>query len=126
MCRLPGGPGLPQRVAAHDGRNEDVGGTGDGLGISRSLAARRDPAAAAGPATLALRPHRLRLLAPEASALVGTCKRCDYLGSHNEVLVQTPWGELLVFSDADATAAPAAGAPVGVGFDAGDAIVLAR
>ena len=43
-----------------------------------------------------------------------------------KVLVQTPWGELLVFSDADATAAPAAGAPVGVGFDAGDAIVLAR
>ena len=81
---------------------------------------------AAGPATLALRPHRLRLLAPEASPLVGTCKRCDYLGSHNEVLVQTPWGELLVFSDADASAAPAAGAPVGVGFDAGDAIVLAR
>ena len=66
------------------------------------------------------------MLAPEASALVGTCKRCDDLGSHNEALVQTPWGELRVFSDADAAATPAAGAPVGVGFDAGDAIVLAR
>jgi iron(III) transport system ATP-binding protein len=88
----------------------------------------RTEALAAGPATLALRPHRLRLVAPEASALVGSCRRCDYLGSHNEVLVNSPWGELLVFSDADAGAgaAPEPGAPVGLAFAPGDAIVLPR
>jgi iron(III) transport system ATP-binding protein len=81
---------------------------------------------AAGPATLALRPHRLRLVAPDASRLVGNCKRCDYLGSHNEVLVNSPWGELLIFADADAAAPPAPGAPIGIAFEPGDAIVLAR
>ena len=80
----------------------------------------------AGPATLALRPHRLRLAAPDATTLVGTCKRADYLGSHIEVLVNTAWGELLVFSDADAAAPPAAGALIGLAFEPGDAIVLAR
>jgi iron(III) transport system ATP-binding protein len=80
----------------------------------------------AGPATLALRPHRLRLVAPGTTALVGTCKRADYLGSHIEVLVNTAWGELLVFADADAAAPPAAGALIGLAFEPGDAIVLAR
>ena len=83
-------------------------------------------ASAAGPATLALRPHRLRLVAANASPLTGTCKRADYLGSHIEVLVNTPWGELLVFGDADAAAAPASGAPIGLAFEPGDAIVLLR
>jgi len=86
----------------------------------------RTEALSAGAATLALRPHRLRLVAPDASALVGSCKRCDYLGSHNEVLVNSPWGELLVFSDADAGTAPVAGDPIGIAFEPGDAIVLAR
>ena len=90
-----------------------------------SLPVRAD-AVAAGPATLALRPHRVRLVSANASALVGTCKRCDYLGSHNEVLVHSPWGELLVFADADAGAAPEAGTPIGLAFEPGDAIVLAR
>jgi iron(III) transport system ATP-binding protein len=81
---------------------------------------------AAGPAMLALRPHRLRLLAADASPLVGTCRRADYLGSHIEVLVDTPWGELLVFGDADAASPPAAGSPIGLAFAPGDAIVLAR
>ena len=81
---------------------------------------------AAGPATLALRPHRLRLVAAHGAALAGTCKRADYLGSHMEVLVSTPWGELLVFADADAAEPPAQGAPIGLAFDPQDAIVLAR
>jgi len=80
----------------------------------------------AGPATLALRPHRLRLAAPDETVLVGTCKRADYLGSHIEVLVNTAWGELLMFADADAAAPPAAGALIGLVFEPGDAIVLAR
>ena len=81
---------------------------------------------AAGPATLALRPHRLRLVPSASAALTGTCKRADYLGSHIEVLVNTPWGELLVFGDADAAEPPAAGAPIGLAFEPQDAIVLAR
>ena len=81
---------------------------------------------AAGPATLALRPHRLRLVPSASAALSGTCKRADYLGSHIEVLVNTPWGELLVFGDADAAEPPAAGAAVGLAFEPQDAIVLAR
>jgi iron(III) transport system ATP-binding protein len=79
-----------------------------------------------GTATLALRPHRLRLASsPHEAALSGTCKRADYLGSHLEVLVDSPWGELLLFADAD-IAAPAAGAPLHVAFAPGDAIVLPR
>ena len=81
---------------------------------------------AAGKVSLALRPHRLRLVAADGAALVGTCKRADYLGSHIEVLANTPWGELLVFGDADAAAPPKAGAAIGLAFEPGDAIVLAR
>ena len=81
---------------------------------------------APGPATLALRPHRLRLVPAGTAALVGTCKRADYLGSHIEVLVNSPWGELLVFGDADAAEPPAVGAPIGLDFAPQDAIVLAR
>ena len=80
----------------------------------------------AGPATLALRPHRLHLVAAGGTALTGTCRRADYLGSHIEVLVDTPWGELLVFGDADAAEPPAKGAPIGLAFEPGEAIVLAR
>ena len=86
----------------------------------------RAPHVSIGKATLALRPHRLRLVAPDASPLTGTCKRADYLGSHLEVLVNSPWGELLVFAEADAGAPPASGAPIGLAFEPGDAIVLAR
>ncbi len=81
---------------------------------------------AAGNVSLALRPHRLRLVAADGAALTGTCKRADYLGSHIEVLVNTPWGELLVFGDADAAPPPKPGAPIGLAFEPGDAIVLAR
>jgi iron(III) transport system ATP-binding protein len=81
---------------------------------------------ALGPATLALRPHRLRLIPASGATLVGTCRRADYLGSHIEVLVNTPWGELLVFGDADAAEPPTAGATIGLGFAPHEAIVLAR
>jgi len=78
-----------------------------------------------GPATLALRPHRLRLVAAGAGRLPGTCHRVDYLGSHLEVLVETPWGTLLLFTGDD-EAPPTAGSPVGVDFDPAVAIVLPR
>ena len=101
---------------------------GDGLHFSAAgvtLPVRAD-GIAAGPVSLALRPHRLHLVDPAGASLAGTCKRADYLGSHVEVLVDTPWGELLVFGDADAAAAPKPGAPIGLAFDPADAIVLAR
>ena len=64
-------------------------------------------------------------MAPAQALLQGTCKRADYLGSHLEVLIDTPWGELLLFADAEMTA-PAHGAALGVGFAPNDAIVLPR
>jgi iron(III) transport system ATP-binding protein len=80
---------------------------------------------APGKATLALRPHRLHLVSPAQALLQGTCKRADYLGSHLEVLVETPWGELLLFAEAEMPA-PASGGTLGVAFAPGDAIVLPR
>ena len=103
-------------------------GSGDARQFSAagvSLPVRADTLAA-GPATLALRPHRLRLVPPAGAVLTGTCKRADYLGSHLEVLATTAWGELLVFAEADAGPPPRAGEPLGLTFDARDAIVLPR
>ena len=79
----------------------------------------------AGPASLALRPHLLELVAAGQGRLQGTCHRVDYLGSHREVLVDTAWGTLLLFTQEDALSLPA-GAAVGVDFDDDAAIVLPR
>jgi iron(III) transport system ATP-binding protein len=103
----------------------------DGSGLCFVAAGVSVPVQAAGlrpgsAVTLALRPHRLRLVAsPQDALLHGTCKRADYLGSHLEVLVDSPWGELLLFADAD-SAAPTAGQKLGLAFAAEDAIVLGR
>jgi len=78
-----------------------------------------------GPATLAVRPHRLRIGDPGKGALEGVCKRAAYLGSRIEYVVATPWGELLVF-DSDARTPRGRDAPVGLAFDIADAIVLRR
>jgi ABC-type Fe3+/spermidine/putrescine transport system ATPase subunit len=78
-----------------------------------------------GPASLALRPHRLRLTAAGRGRIDGTCRRVDYLGSHHEVLVDTAWGSLLLFAPDDASP-PAAGSAVGVDFDPAAAIVIRR
>jgi len=78
-----------------------------------------------GPATLAVRPNRLRLAAPSPGSVPGVCRRAAYLGSRIEYLVDTPWGELLVF-DADARDARARDEKVGVTFDRDAAIVLRR
>jgi iron(III) transport system ATP-binding protein len=80
---------------------------------------------AAGPATLALRPHRLRLTPAGQGAVPGECRRAAYLGSRIEYVIATPWGELLVFEHA--SQAPLdRGTPVGVAFDPEAAIVLPR
>ena len=78
-----------------------------------------------GPATLAVRPNRLRLVAPGPGTVPGTCTRAAYLGSRIEYMVDTPWGELLVF-DADAREARPRNDKVGVAFDRDAAIVLRR
>jgi iron(III) transport system ATP-binding protein len=79
----------------------------------------------AGAATLAVRPHRLRVVNPEAATLLTTCKRCDYLGSHTELILSSAWGEWLVFGDADGPAWQP-GDAVGLAFAPGAAVVLPR
>ena len=80
---------------------------------------------APGPATLAVRPNRLRLVAPGAGGVPGVCKRAAYLGSRIEYMVETPWGELLVFDEQARQPRPR-DARVGVAFDPDAAIVLRR
>jgi iron(III) transport system ATP-binding protein len=76
-----------------------------------------------GPATLAVRPHRLRITAPGAGLLSAECRRVAYLGSRVEYVVATPWGELLVF-DAPSAAPLQRGAAAGVAFDPQAAVLL--
>jgi iron(III) transport system ATP-binding protein len=78
-----------------------------------------------GPATLAVRPNRLRLLPAGSGALPAECKRAAYLGSRAEYVVATPWGELLVF-DENARDMKPKGAAASIAFDADAAIVLPR
>src|SRR5689334_21801577 len=78
---------------------------------------------AAGPATLAVRPHRLRLLPAGDGLLPAECLRAAYLGSRIEYVLGTPWGELLVF-DGGVHAPLARGARAAVSFEPDDAIVL--
>ncbi len=103
-------------VAGEGGRSFSAGGAGmpvkaDGI--------------APGPATLAVRPNRLRLTTPSPGTVPGVCKRAAYLGSRIEYMVDTPWGELLVF-DAEAREPRGRDEKVGVAFDPDAAIVLRR
>jgi iron(III) transport system ATP-binding protein len=79
----------------------------------------------AGPATLAVRPQRLRIVAADAGVLPGLCKRVAYLGSRVEYVVATAWGELLVF-DHEARSARRRDEAVGIAFDRDAVIVLPR
>jgi iron(III) transport system ATP-binding protein len=87
------------------------------------------PGRQSGPATLAIRPHRLQLLrgteATGTATLAGTCRRSAYLGSRHELIVDTPWGELLVF-DADVRRTWARGDAVGLAFEPDAAMLLDR
>jgi iron(III) transport system ATP-binding protein len=78
-----------------------------------------------GPATLALQPQRLRLVAAGLGRLPATCRRMDFLGSHVEVLVDTAWGTLLLMAGEDQPPQPP-GTPIGVDFEPAAAIVLPR
>jgi len=80
---------------------------------------------APGPATLALRPHRLRITPAGQGMVPGECRRAAYLGSRVEYVVATAWGELLVF-ESESQPPFERGAPVGVAFDPDAAIVLPR
>jgi iron(III) transport system ATP-binding protein len=103
-----------------DGELTDGGRTFTAAGVSLTVRGPGD-----GPASLALRPHRLRLAALGAGRIDGVCQRVDYLGSHSEVLVDTPWGTLLLFAPDDIEPPPQ-GARVGVDFDPAAAAVLRR
>ena len=83
----------------------------------------RADAVAPGPATLAVRPHRLRLTPSGKGLLPAECLRAAYLGSRMEYVFGTPWGELLLF-DGGVHAPLARGARAGVAFEPDDAIVL--
>jgi len=80
---------------------------------------------APGPATLAVRPQRLRLVDAAQGVLPGICKRVAYLGSRIEYVVATAWGELLVF-DGEARTARRRDDAVGIAFDHDAVIVLKR
>jgi iron(III) transport system ATP-binding protein len=103
----------------------EVAVTADGIrftsgGVSVMLPANGVPP---GPATLAVRPHRLRITAAGAGLLSAECRRVAYLGSRVEYVVTTPWGELLVF-DAPRDAPLERGAAAGVAFDPHAAVLL--
>ena len=76
-----------------------------------------------GPATLAVRPHRLRITNAGDAILPAECRRAAYLGSRIEYVLATPWGELLVF-DTEVRAPLRRGDRVGVAFAPEDTIVL--
>ena len=78
-----------------------------------------------GPVTLAVRPQRLRLTDAGQGVLPGTCRRVAYLGSRIEYVVETAWGELLVF-DQEARSARRRDEAVGVAFERDAVIVLPR
>jgi iron(III) transport system ATP-binding protein len=89
------------------------------------IAAVRADGMTPGAATLAVRPHRLRIVEAGQGILPGICKRAAYLGSRIEYVVATPWGDLLVF-EGDARSPRGRDDPVGVTFDIDAAIVLPR
>ena len=102
-----------------------IAGDGASFAAGGVAAAVHASGLAAGPATLAVRPQRLALTAPGQGALPGTCKRVAYLGSRIEYMVDTPWGELLVF-DMDARHPRRRDEPVGVAFEQDAVILLTR
>jgi iron(III) transport system ATP-binding protein len=91
-------------------------------GISAPVDAR---GMAAGPATLAVRPQRLRIVDAAQGIVPGVCKRVAYLGSRIEYVVATAWGELLAF-DNEVRHARRRDDAVGVAFDPDAVIVLRR
>jgi len=105
----------------------ELAGAGDQLsfaagGVSAPV---RANGVAAGPATLAVRPQRLRVVDVAQGVLPGVCKRVAYLGSRIEYVVSTAWGELLAF-DNELHPARRRDDAVGIAFDPDAVIVLPR
>ena len=99
-------------------RGEDRAFTANGI----SAAVRAD-GVPLGVATLALRPHRLRIVDAGQGALAGVCKRSAYLGNRIEYVVATAWGELLVF-DGEGRRPRQRDEVVGLAFDAEAAVLI--
>ena len=78
-----------------------------------------------GPATLAVRPQRLRIVDVAQGVVPGVCKRAAYLGSRIEYVVSTAWGELLAF-DNELRPPRRRDDAVGIAFDPDAVIVLPR
>ena len=76
-----------------------------------------------GAATLALRPHRVRLVDAGQGVLAGVCRRSAYLGNRVEYVVATAWGELLVF-DGEGRQPRQRDEAVGLSFDAEAAVLI--
>jgi iron(III) transport system ATP-binding protein len=102
-----------------------AGAAGTTFAANGVAAAVRADGLASGPATLAIRPHALRVVAPGSGILPGRCVRAAYLGSRIEYVVGTAWGELLVF-DGGLRTVHARGDDVGVAFEADAAVILPR
>jgi iron(III) transport system ATP-binding protein len=100
-----------------------MNGAGAIFSANGASAAVRAEGAKPGPATLALRPHRLHIVDAGQGVLPGVCQRAAYLGNRIEYVVATAWGELLVF-DAEGAQARQRDEPVGLAFDAAAAIVI--
>jgi iron(III) transport system ATP-binding protein len=103
----------------------ELGADGVTFTAGKVSAAVRADGVSPGPATLAVRPNRLRLVETGRGAFDGHCRRAAYLGSRIEYVIDTPWGELLVF-EPGARHMLERGEAVGISFDPHAAIVLRR
>jgi putative spermidine/putrescine transport system ATP-binding protein len=87
----------------------------------RSLPA--DGAKRSGRGVIAVRPERLRFVAPAASVFAGRIESVNFLGGHVVYRIQTADGRKLLLREAGSDAR-AAGADVHVAWSAGDVVIL--
>ena len=76
-----------------------------------------------GPATIAVRPERMRFAAAGEAVLLGSIESSNYLGGHVLYRVAVEGAKLLVRETGGAGAMPV-GTPVGVAWSAADAVAL--
>lgn len=76
-----------------------------------------------GPALLAVRPQRIRLLAPDPGRLEGRVAKASYLGSHMEYEIESEVGPLFV-TDPEVTSPRPVGTSVGIGIPADGAALV--
>jgi len=107
----------------------EITGVSDGMatvrlgGMELALPARGLPP---GPATVAVRPHAVRISAPEASdPLTGTVIHAAYLGARIELELETAIGRIFAVSPPSAEP-PATGAIVAVGFEMANVTLIGQ